>query len=130
MSRFSTLGWLLLTCLWGAGCGGDPVLVVPDSSPDIDSALPALELCPHLVYLEVRPLETGVGDSILLDAEATDPDGDELAYRWRARGGSILDPRAASTSFTCETRGPSTVRLSVRDAGGCELGASVEIACR
>lgn len=132
MPRPSARGWLILTCLLGAGCGGDPLLVVPDTSPEpeIDSALPALELCPHLVNLEVHPLETGIGDSIWLDAEAMDPDGDELAYRWRARGGAILDPRAPSTSFTCETPGPSTVRLSVRDSGGCELGESVDIACR
>jgi hypothetical protein len=132
MLRPLARGWLILTCLWSAGCGSDPVLVVPETSPepDIDSALPApLELCPRLVNLEVRPLETGVGDSILLDAEAMDPDGDELAYRWRARGGAILDARAASTTFTCETRGPSTVRLSIRDEGGCELDESVDIAC-
>ncbi len=106
------------------------MLVVPNSSPEISAALPAPEFCPHLLNLEVRPLETGVGDSIALDADAMDPDGDELAYRWRAGGGEILDPRAASTSFICETRGPSTVSLTIRDEGGCELGASVDIACR
>jgi hypothetical protein len=106
------------------------VLVIPRKKTGIDLALPSPQFCPELTAIGGRPLETGIGDSIALDAEATDPDGDEIAYRWRADAGRILEPREPSTALVCEVRGPSTVRLTITDAGGCQRGASFVVSCR
>jgi hypothetical protein len=125
---------LALTLLSSAACGSDPVLVVPNHrAVDVNPALPELpepQHCPELLRVEALPLETGVGDRLELYAEAIDPDGDELRYRWRAGLGSIVDPRAPSTQFVCETRGPSEVQLTVSDARGCERGERFVVSCR
>jgi hypothetical protein len=120
---------LVLVLLFGASCGGDPVLVLPNKTLDVDSALPA-EFCPEIVDLQASPLEAGIGDAIMLEAEAVDPDGDEISYHWRGSGGFIREPREPSTSFVCKTRGPGSVRLTVSDAGGCDRGEEFSVSCR
>ncbi len=85
---------------------------------------------PELTLVFVAPLQAGIGDRIELSAEAADPDGDALAFRWTATNGAIARPRAANTSYTCKARGSHTLTVTVSDGGGHEDRLDVPVKCR
>ncbi len=60
-------------------------------------------------------------EAIALDADATDPDGDALAYAWSVEDGapcSFADPSALDTTLTCLDDGVYRVTLTVSDGRG------------
>ena len=67
------------------------------------------------------PCEVGPGDEALLTAEATDPDGDPLAYRWSAPEGRIVEgtPRIGRRAGVLQpTRDPWRSACGSRTGGG------------
>ena len=48
-------------------------------------------------------IEWMVGNEIDLSALGEDAEGDDVEYLWTAEGGTIDDPTAAETTFTCVT---------------------------
>ena len=63
----------------------------------------------------VSPLQTSVGNDIDLSAQAVDEEGDPIHYSGPGDGGSIADPSAASTTYTCQEVGDHTVTIMVTD---------------
>ncbi|HKE83642.1 MAG TPA: OmpA family protein [Vicinamibacterales bacterium] len=64
------------------------------------------------IHATCNPCRIEVGKSSAISADAQDPDGDTLQYRWTTPAGTIVDPRALSTTWTAETA-PGTVALTV-----------------
>ena len=72
-------------------------------------------ICTELTKAVVSPLQTSVGNDISLSAQAFDEEGDDITYSWTGTGGSIADPTAASTTYTCQDVGEHTVTIMVTD---------------
>ena len=84
----------------------------------LDASPPSLQEpngCSWLEIAVVSPLQTSVGNDIDLDANAQDEEGDSIEYRWTATGGSIADPDATTTTYTCGEVGDHTVTIAVSD---------------
>jgi outer membrane protein OmpA-like peptidoglycan-associated protein len=64
------------------------------------------------IQAQCNPCRVEVGRSVQIRVDGKDPDGDQLQYRWSAKGGTIADTRAAATTWTAETV-PGTVPLVV-----------------
>ena len=77
------------------------------------------------------PLQTSIANGLILSAEGSDEEGDPVAYRWRASGGSLSDPSAAVTTYTCEVAGEQTVEVEVSDDGFeyCVDSSIVDVTC-
>jgi hypothetical protein len=93
----------------GTGCGNGGVC-------DGDGNC-KINTCAELNEVVVSPLQTSTGNEISLAAQGTDEDGDPVAYRWSGTGGSIEDPNAASTTYTCVDVGEHSVTAAVSDDG-------------
>ena len=76
-----------------------------------------LNVCADLIKAITSPLQTSIANGLILSAEGSDEEGDPVAYRWRASGGSLSDPSAAVTTYTCEVAGEQTVEVEVSDDG-------------
>lgn len=72
-------------------------------------------VCTVLTKAVVAPLQTSVGNDIDLQAEAHDHEGDPIAYQWSASNGSIANPNAATTTYTCTQAGNDVIRIAVSD---------------
>lgn len=63
-----------------------------------------------------------------LEADANDPDGDALTYKWEVSGGVISDAAAKNTTWTMPaTSGDYTIKITVTDGKG---GAATETVTR
>jgi hypothetical protein len=87
--------------------------------------------CTELVRVEVSPLQTSVGNDINLSAFASDEDEDDITYFWDGGGGSIDDPSAQDTTYTCIDAGQHTITITVSDSNGeiCADAWSVDVTC-
>jgi len=74
-----------------------------------------VNFCAQLHKVVVSPLQTSVGNDIDLSAMGEDMEEDALRYSWTGTGGSIADPNAAVTTYTCGEAGPQTISVSVSD---------------
>jgi hypothetical protein len=72
-------------------------------------------ICAELLKAIASPLQTSVGNDIDLSAVAEDADGDLVEFAWTESGGTIADPSAASTTYTCEEIGDQTITVTVSD---------------
>jgi hypothetical protein len=72
-------------------------------------------ICAQLTKATAAPLQTSVGNDIDLTSQAEDADGDPIAYNWTSTGGSIDDPSAAATTYTCVDVGNNEITISVTD---------------
>jgi hypothetical protein len=91
-----------------------------------------LNVCADLKLVTVvAPLETPIGSKIQLSAEAEDEEGDDIAYKWETSNGSLSDPNAASTVYTCQELGNHDVMVAVSDDGfqDCETGWTARVTC-
>ncbi len=88
-------------------------------------------ICSQLTKVVVSPLQTSVGNDISLFSAATDEEGDPIAYLWTSSSGSIADPTAASTTYTCTEVGDDDITILVTDDGGsyCMSMWTVPVTC-
>lgn len=81
-------------------------------------AAPAVNTAPS-VRARCDPCSVESGVTAILRAEARDPDGDPLSFRWSASGGTIADTRAEVTDWRAETApGLITFTVTVDDGRG------------
>lgn len=94
---------------------GVPVFVPPPPPPD-----PPPPNQSPTVSVSCDPCEVEFGDEVRLRADASDPDGDPLQYRWSAPAGSFADPtdRATTRWVAPEQEGPVPVSVTVTDGRG------------
>jgi hypothetical protein len=71
-----------------------------------------------------------VSNSITIDCLASDPDGDELKYRWLANGGTISGEGSSITWTAPDNAGSYTVSVVVDDGRGGEVTASLAVDVR
>ncbi|MEM7136279.1 MAG: hypothetical protein AAF500_06870 [Myxococcota bacterium] len=74
-------------------------------------------VCADLIKVIASPLQTSLSNGLALSADTSDQEGDPVAYRWTGSGGSLSDPSAAATTYTCEAEGSQTVEVEVSDDG-------------
>jgi len=72
-------------------------------------------ICAEILQVIVSPLETSLGNVIALSVIANDEDGDAIEYVWSGTGGTIADPTAASTTYTCGESGEQSVTITISD---------------
>ena len=104
---------------FGEAGGGPPVVLDAGSS----------NRRPVLTMVFAAPLETGLGGEIELGAQAEDPDGDSLVYRWTGSGGKIAGATRANATYTCREQGEHAVVLRVFDRGGLEDTSAFVVQC-
>jgi hypothetical protein len=88
-------------------------------------------ICAEVAKVVVSPLQTSVGNDIDLSAEGKDTEGDAIAYAWSATGGTVADPSAQQTTYTCEEEGSQTITITVSDDGfdHCTADWTVAVTC-
>ena len=88
-------------------------------------------ICAQLSKLVVSPLQTSVGNDISLFSTAQDEEGDPIAYMWSSNSGSIANPAAPTTSYTCTEAGDDDITILVSDDGGayCMSMWTVRVTC-
>ena len=88
-------------------------------------------ICAQLTKMVVAPLQTSVGNDISLFSTASDEEGDPIAYMWTSHSGSIADPVAASTTYTCTEVGDDDITVLVTDDDGtyCMSMWTVRVTC-
>lgn len=80
------------------------------------------------VALMCDPCMLEVGESSMLTAIASDPDGDTLAYRWSAPQGNFSELTSARTVWTSSTQpGVVTVTVITEDGRGGSATSAVDI---
>jgi hypothetical protein len=89
--------------------------------------------CPVLTSISATKLQVPVGNTITVAADASDPDpGDVLTYLWSASAaiGTFGSTTTATTTFTCNVPGATTLGVSVFDGTcGDALADAIPITC-
>ncbi len=90
-----------------------------------------LNICAQLTKMVVAPLQTSVGNDISLFSTASDEEGDPIAYMWSSHSGSIANPAAPSTTYTCTEAGDDDITVLVTDDDGthCMSMWTVRVTC-
>jgi len=106
-----------------AGCNVGPQVFEyhgPEGKPT------PINLAPVLTVVFVAPLETAIGARITLSADAKNAPGDAMSFKWEGGGGTIADPGAANTTYTCKAEGRHDLAVSVTTKhGSAALGVTV-----
>jgi outer membrane protein OmpA-like peptidoglycan-associated protein len=85
---------------------------------------------PPTVKARCEPCVVEVGRTSTVTADAADPDGDTLTYKWSAPTGSFANPAERQTIFTCPTApGSVPVSVSVTDGKGGSASDQITIQC-
>jgi outer membrane protein OmpA-like peptidoglycan-associated protein len=75
-----------------------------------------------------EPCTVEVGRTATVTADATDPDGDTLTYKWSAPAGTITNPTARQTPWTAPNQeGPVQFTVTVDDGKGGTASDQVTI---
>jgi outer membrane protein OmpA-like peptidoglycan-associated protein len=83
---------------------------------------------PPTVRATCDPCTVEVGKISTVSADAQDPDGDALTYRWTANTGSFTSPTNRQTPWTApNTAGAVPVTVTVTDSRGASASANVTI---
>jgi outer membrane protein OmpA-like peptidoglycan-associated protein len=91
---------------------------------------PAVENRPPTVTARCEPCVVEVGGTSTVTADAQDPDGDPLTYKWSAPTGTFANPAERQTIFTCPTTpGSVPVTVSVSDGRGGTATDTITIQC-
>jgi hypothetical protein len=90
-----------------------------------------INTCAEVRLVVVSPLQTSVGNDINLSAMGHDEDDDPIAYLWTGTGGSIANPNAASTTYTCGEVGEQTITITISDDDfeHCTDAVDVPVTC-
>ncbi len=82
------------------------------------------------VKARCEPCVVEVGRTSTVTADASDPDGDVLAYKWSAPTGTFANPAERQTIFTCPTTpGSVPVTVTVNDGKGGTASDTITIQC-
>jgi peptidoglycan-associated lipoprotein len=85
---------------------------------------------PPTVKARCEPCVVEVGRTSTVSADAQDPDGDTLSYKWSAPSGSFANPAERQTVFTCpKTPGSIPVTVTVSDGKGGTASDTITIQC-
>jgi outer membrane protein OmpA-like peptidoglycan-associated protein len=107
---------------------GARVYVAPPPPPPPPP--PAPENRPPTVKARCEPCVVEIGKTSTVTADAQDPDGDTLTYKWSAPNGTFANPAERQTIFTCaNTPGSVPVSVSVSDGKGGTASDTVTIQC-
>jgi outer membrane protein OmpA-like peptidoglycan-associated protein len=83
---------------------------------------------PPTVKAQCDPCSVEVGKTSTVTANAQDPDGDTLTYRWTAPSGTLANPAERSTVWTApNTEGTVPVTVTVNDGKGGTASDTVNI---
>jgi peptidoglycan-associated lipoprotein len=87
---------------------------------------------PPTVTVQCNPCVVEPGQTSRLTAQATDPEGGPLTYRWTAPQGSFAPADAANTTWTAPNQDGASVTatVAVRDNAGNETQASTTLLVR
>jgi peptidoglycan-associated lipoprotein len=85
---------------------------------------------PPTVKARCEPCTIEVGKTSTVTADAQDPDGDTLAYKWSAPTGTFANPADRQTIFTCpQQEGSVPVTVTVSDGKGGTASDTITIQC-
>jgi peptidoglycan-associated lipoprotein len=116
---------------WQVRVGYHPgvrVYVAPPPPPPPPAPAAAPENRAPTVQAQCDPCTIEVGKSSTVTANAQDPDGDTLTYRWTTPQGTLANPAERQTLFTAGTQeGPVPVTVTVDDGKGGTATATVNI---
>jgi outer membrane protein OmpA-like peptidoglycan-associated protein len=102
--------------------------VPPPPPPPTPAPTPAPQNRPPTVRAQCDPCTVEVGKSSTLTADARDPDGDVLTYRWTAPTGTLASPAERQTLWTAPNQpGPVQATVTVNDGKGGTASDSVTI---
>jgi len=83
---------------------------------------------PPTVRITCDPSLVEPGQTSRCSAQATDPEGGPLTYRWTAAAGSVSPADAPNTTFTApQTEGPVNVSVTATDNGKNEASATATL---
>jgi len=88
-------------------------------------------VCAELTKAVVAPLQTSVGNTVIVSSQAEDHEEDPITYLWTANNGSFANPDAPATFYTCEQVGNHQLTISVSDDGFeyCVDSWTVDVRC-
>jgi len=123
--------WALLATTLLVACGSEEHFHgrAPTPRGSATVHLSAVNVCPEITLMVVAPLQTSVGHTIDLLAQAEDPDGELVLPWWNSSAGTIAEPEASETTYLCDERGERTITFAVLDEGGCEQRLSTPVRC-
>jgi outer membrane protein OmpA-like peptidoglycan-associated protein len=105
---------------------GTRVYVAPPPPPPLAPPPPANR--PPTVDARCEPCTVEVGRTATVTADASDPDGDTLTYKWSAPAGTISNPTARQTPWTAPMQeGPVPFTVTVDDGKGGTASDQVTI---
>jgi outer membrane protein OmpA-like peptidoglycan-associated protein len=106
---------------------GVRVYVAP-APPQAPAPAPQLQNRPPSVRARCEPCTVEIGRTSTVIADATDPDGDALTYRWNAAAGTLSSPADRQSPWTAPMQeGPVVVTVEVRDSRGATATDAVTI---
>jgi outer membrane protein OmpA-like peptidoglycan-associated protein len=83
---------------------------------------------PPSVRARCEPCTVEIGKTSTVTADATDPDGDALTYRWMTAAGTLSAPADRQSPWTAPMQdGPVVVTVEVRDPRGASATDAVTI---
>jgi hypothetical protein len=135
MTRAFRLTWLAtVSTLWVAPAGAQlhgssrfhhGMHVSPSQGPP---AQPPTGNRPPTVQARCEPCTVKAGKKSAVSADATDPDGDALTYRWSALAGTFQNPVDRQTVWTSPQQQDSVVAtVTVNDGRGGTASASITL---
>jgi outer membrane protein OmpA-like peptidoglycan-associated protein len=94
-------------------------IYVPPPPPPPPAPPPAPANRPPTVKARCEPCTVEVGRTATITADAADPDGDTLTYKWSCVAGKISNPTARQTPWTAPMQeGPVQCTVTVDDGKG------------
>jgi outer membrane protein OmpA-like peptidoglycan-associated protein len=98
---------------------GVRIFVPPPPPPPPPPPSPPPANRPPTVKARCEPCTVEVGRTSTVTADATDPDGDQLTYKWSAPAGTFTAPGDRQTPWTAPMQeGPVQVTVAVSDGKG------------
>jgi hypothetical protein len=85
-----------------------------------------VNLCPKITVFTATPGSAPVGESIILDAGASDADDVSLTYSWLSDGDPL--PGESTVAYFCASAGAHAITLAVSD-GECSDTQTVVVDC-
>ena len=107
---------------------GVRVYVAPPPPPPPPPPAPANRA--PTVKARCEPCVVEIGKTSTVTADAQDPDGDTLTYKWSAPNGTFANPAERQTIFTCSnSAGSVPVTVTVNDGKGGTATDTITIQC-